>query len=232
MMSEHPSFRWPRKRSIKLWRYMDLSKFLVLLQTSTLYFARADTLGDPFEGSIPFKSLRYLPDTKLMSQLTKSAVTKTYISCWHMAEHESAAMWKLYSQSSDAICVQTTFTKLSRALPSWIYGGVVSYVDYDRHTIRRDNSFNQFLIKRRSFEHERELRAISRYHPSENSARPDCQVKEFGIAIPIDINSLIVNVFVSPSSFDWFKDAVEALATKYGLTAKVSQSSLNASPLF
>lgn len=35
----------------KLWRYMDLAKFLALLEDRALYFARADKLGDPFEGA-------------------------------------------------------------------------------------------------------------------------------------------------------------------------------------
>jgi len=35
----------------KLWRYMDLAKFLSLLEERALYFARVDKLGDPFEGA-------------------------------------------------------------------------------------------------------------------------------------------------------------------------------------
>jgi hypothetical protein len=42
----HPSFRQPRDPRICLWRYMDLSKFVALLQERALVFARADKLGD------------------------------------------------------------------------------------------------------------------------------------------------------------------------------------------
>jgi hypothetical protein len=34
-----------------LWRYMDFSKFLAMLKERSLYFARVDKLGDPFEGA-------------------------------------------------------------------------------------------------------------------------------------------------------------------------------------
>lgn len=34
-----------------LWRYMDFTKFVALLKDNALYFARADHLGDPFEGA-------------------------------------------------------------------------------------------------------------------------------------------------------------------------------------
>ena len=49
----HESFLQPPDPDVPLWRYMDLSKFADLLQRRSLAFARADRLGDPFEGSVP-----------------------------------------------------------------------------------------------------------------------------------------------------------------------------------
>jgi hypothetical protein len=34
-----------------LWRYMDLAKFIAMLKSRAVYFARADTFDDPFEGA-------------------------------------------------------------------------------------------------------------------------------------------------------------------------------------
>ena len=36
-----------------LWRYMDVAKFADLLESKALFFARANKLEDPFEGSWP-----------------------------------------------------------------------------------------------------------------------------------------------------------------------------------
>ena len=36
-----------------IWRYMDLAKFLSALDRESLFFCRADLLGDLFEGSYP-----------------------------------------------------------------------------------------------------------------------------------------------------------------------------------
>src|SRR5579885_2982706 len=36
---------------LQIWRYMDFAKFVAILETRALHFARADTLGDPFEGA-------------------------------------------------------------------------------------------------------------------------------------------------------------------------------------
>ena len=35
-----------------LWRFMSFTKFVSLLARNALFFARADKLGDPFEGSL------------------------------------------------------------------------------------------------------------------------------------------------------------------------------------
>lgn len=51
----HEFLHTPPKDAI-LWRYMDFVKFISLLETNTLFFARADKLGDPFEGSFPKKN--------------------------------------------------------------------------------------------------------------------------------------------------------------------------------
>ena len=50
MISEHPSFESPADRDVSIWRYMDLAKFIWILQKKALFFARADQLGDPYEG--------------------------------------------------------------------------------------------------------------------------------------------------------------------------------------
>src|SRR3989338_4981364 len=37
----------------KIWRYMDFPKFMCTLEDRALFFARADSFEDPFEGSYP-----------------------------------------------------------------------------------------------------------------------------------------------------------------------------------
>ena len=41
---------------VVLWRYMDFTKFVSLLEKSALFFPRADKLGDPFEGYWPISA--------------------------------------------------------------------------------------------------------------------------------------------------------------------------------
>ena len=55
----------------------------------------------------------------------RRAVKSHYISCWHMNEAESAGMWKLYSRSSDAVCIRTDYRTLAKALPDGCNMGLI-----------------------------------------------------------------------------------------------------------
>src|SRR5262245_3098619 len=129
--TEHPSFSLPTNKDIPIWRYMDLSKYLAMLHHQTLFFARATLLGDPFEGSSTkmmvsqreyvqqnrehdpaLASYKNLPDAVFETGNAKFMVPKFLISYWHMNESESAAMWKLYLSSHEAVGIQSTYRRL------------------------------------------------------------------------------------------------------------------------
>ena len=238
----HPSFGQPMVPSVRLWRYMDLSKFAALLQRRALHFPRADFLGDPFEGSVPFGNAggkRIIPPHKdlpeerrleMVDQLSASRklMRKMYfISCWHMNTHESAAMWRLYSKSNDAVCIQTTYEKLASALPPECYMGLVKYLDFFKDIIPEGNAFDPVLIKRQSFAHENEARAIL----SDPTALRDGQPPEFR-EIPVDLEQVVEAVFVSPEAPAWFRGVVERLAQTYGIIVPVHHSSLDGEPMY
>jgi hypothetical protein len=164
----HECFREPRDRDIPVWRYMDLAKYVDLLQRRQLFFSRADLLGDPFEGSVtrvnimvrraasrrldlqrqanPSPVPRLIAAAKSMheqiAEANRSSRRTTYINCWHMNEHESAAMWKLYAASDSAVAVRSTFAKLRGCLPTGgshqplVYLGEVTYIDYEHGATR------------------------------------------------------------------------------------------------
>src|SRR5215216_7123602 len=49
--ADHPVFTPPSDPNIKIWRYMDFTKYVSMLETGGLYFSRIDLVGDPFEAS-------------------------------------------------------------------------------------------------------------------------------------------------------------------------------------
>ena len=46
-----PITKIPSNGNTKIWRYLDFTKFVSLLQRKALFFCRSDRLGDSFEGS-------------------------------------------------------------------------------------------------------------------------------------------------------------------------------------
>jgi hypothetical protein len=81
---------------------------------------------------------------------------------------------------------------------------------------------DSFWRKRKSFEHEREVRALIHDH--------ECNEK--GKIIKCDLNTLVEEVFLSPSSPVWFFDLINDVNEKFGINVKVSQSRLNDEPFF
>ena len=61
MYKEHPSFDSPPDNAV-LWRYIDFTKFVSLLDRKALFFVRADKLGDPFEGTLPDANVKALTE--------------------------------------------------------------------------------------------------------------------------------------------------------------------------
>src|SRR5579885_861214 len=104
---EHRDFPTPPDDTM-IWRYMSMSKFLSLLISRSLYLTQCDRLEDPFEGTLPRNST---PDERRDAAKMRHMM---YVNCWYMNEHESAAMWKLYSAAGDGIAVQSTIGRLKR----------------------------------------------------------------------------------------------------------------------
>jgi hypothetical protein len=174
----------------------------------------------------------------------------TFITCWHMNDIESAAMWKLYAQSSQAIAVQSTFNRLFNCLRPHVippHGeprlGKVVYIDYNREVVPQNIHLSEFFHKRKSFEHEAELRGVIQELPlipvewnkdgSVNASEYDIEKPIVtGKKLPVNLNELIENVYVAPTSPTWFLDLVNSVLKKYGLDIKVFRSSLDEDPLY
>jgi hypothetical protein len=162
------------------------------------------------------------------------SVPQFFVSCWHMNEHESAAMWRLYTQSHESICVQSTFTRLAAVLPSYGNVGVIRYLDYETETVAEDNLFNFIMCKRRSFEHEREVRAVIWEQLGGPAGGDEIRSRctPFGLPVPVDLVQLIEAILVSPTSPAWFVDVVKELLESQKLQLPVIQSSLSTPPIF
>ena len=241
---------------MKIWRYLDFTKFASLLDRRALFFARADRLPDPFEGSYSKANIRLRPElykdipdfSKFHSQIeTFSQNIRKFviINSWCMNEYESAAMWKLYLKGEEGISIQSTFKRLAESFHTYeekdVYIGKVKYIDYETEWLPEGNFFYPFLHKRKSFEHERELRAIiwelplKEKMPGDDAAPIDWTMKIFDIGgayIPVDLDMLIERIFISPTAKEWFNELVQSIMNKYNVEKEVIQSSLSDGPVY
>ena len=272
----HPTFRPPSDMDGKIWQYMELAEFVSMLYRKALFFIRANKLRDPYEGIIPqfnnvirsseynrneekqaFQnqeqsnhSIQRLPQTMLQQfQLYRELIL---INPWHYNEYESAAMWNLYSHENAGIAIQSTTTRLSKCFKrnneDTIWIGKVQYLDFSKDWMNESNNlFQAFVTKRKSFEYENEIRAVTclpdNNHPRnewiEKTANKEEKVSSFkprivnpreltdkGKYVSADLQILIEKVYIAPYAESWFKEVVESLLSKYQLNATVTKSDL------
>ncbi len=224
----------------KIWRYLDLARFISLLSTESLRFACPNEFtNDPYEGYYPkshvqaFSSmakqqlgqLRATRDEMIArlpgidaarldeaivaaKERFKNAFNETRlkfgISCWHRNEAESEAMWKLYATSGQGIAIESTRNQLRDSLSGsdGIHIGDVRYLDFESDPIEKGHEHYGLFLKRKSFEHERELRATILL----NSAGQ-------GMFVKCDLNTLITQIHISPFAPAYFKDVVSAVCS-------------------
>jgi hypothetical protein len=228
-----------------LWRYMDLTRFIGLLETGSLFFCRADLFQDAFEGSLTQANIERREELGPADPMDEAFIDVPYrkmpkwtsINCWSCSELESAAMWSLYCPGGPGIAVRTTFARFRDALKAcqdWkVVVSKVTYVDYEQAIVPDRHLLAPFLHKRQSFEHEHEVRAVIQRMPDSTMPhRPSPFERVGGVEVDVVLDTLIVHIYVSPTAPPWYFELVQRVVRRYDITAEVHQSSLAGDPLF
>ncbi len=237
MYKEHPAFKKPKDENAKIWRYMDFTKFVSLLDKSALFFTRVGKLDDSFEGSCPEKVIKFW-EGKFGMEYPGGFYTHlnkfTAVNCWHLNKYESAAMWKMYLKSNEGIAIQSTFKRLKDSLRDKehdVFLGRVRYIDYSRLVDPVEVFTHPVIYKRKIFKHEQELRAVIRKLPKKGfSKRSKLTIAE-GIYVPVDLNVLIDKIYLAPVSPVWQFELLKSILEKYQLNKEVVQSRMDDKPL-
>lgn len=233
MYEEHPNCQPPPDDAV-LWRYMDFTKFVSLLESQALFFCRSDLLGDPFEGSISAVTPPAFPQNFKDGPLTvhridlRQIARMMYVNCWHGGEFESEAMWRLYAREHDGIAIKTMFSHLRDALvgDESVHVSRIQYRDYRTDSIPFGNGLLPYLHKRISFRHEQEVRALTLHASGKDKPSPS------GLHHEVDLEKLVGEIVVAPFAQRWFVDLVRSLAGRYGLGDRVRMSDLSDTPTF
>ena len=148
-----------------------------------------------------------------------------FVSCWHSNHVESEAQWRLYAPSlPTGIAIRTKFGKLDDSLDQRfdVRGGFVQYIDYSKAF---SGTYDKLFWKRSSLSHEAEVRLVHQHTPL---AERDV----FGVSVPMEINTALEAIVVSPFAQDWFVDVVQETARRFGCSIEIEKSQLLSAPFF
>jgi hypothetical protein len=241
----------------KLWRYMDLSQFIYLLNESCLYFSKLREFDDKWEGFFP-NAMNELMKENPIFQYTKPftnekqalEMVRTYfkqqqhcygVNCWHLNEVESVAMWKLYTSGIDGVAIQTTVSRLKASLslePRDLFIAKVRYIDHEAENIPEPivpDVLTPLITKRRSYRHEREVRVILDRRPKDDS-RADIEdgmmlgIEFLGESLHVDITKLIERIVVAEKFPWWAIDSLQNAVAASGIQLEIERSDLLKTP--
>ena len=242
----HPDLFVPQGDN-QIVKYLDLTKFISLLQRKALFFCRLDKLEDRFEGTAPKANIpsrkewyRRVPtrdytedeidaEVREYIEFEKKLKSLHCINCWNRNDSESAALWKIYSGLNNGIMIMSSVQKLDKSLKAasqTIYCSEIKYHYYDQEPIPEGNTFYPIIHKQKAYNYEEELRLI--HMVSQQGWVHDWSKEEVeeGVYIQANLDELITEIVISPHAPNWFFKMVEGLTEVYGLDKPVRKSSL------
>jgi len=238
-----------------IWRFMDFTKFVSVLDKGSLFLCRADKLDDSFEGSSTELDFKFWKSNYLMGKIREGKMGNAMmqqnwqeisdgfatlkklvnINSWYMKEYESAAMWNLYAQTKEAVAIKSSCKRLRKSLPDCdqLLIGQVKYIDYKKERMEEKCITDRFFYKRKSYEHEEEIRIILLKNLNgELPSTIQAVETEGGVYVETQIDTLIEKVYVAPNSPDWFRELVKRILKLYGFHKEVIRTSLDDKALY
>lgn len=250
-VEEHAWFRPPANLDQKIWRYMDLARFVSLLHESALWFSRLDKLPDPLEGTWPHSNAQRLSDAihhapdplatrRMLLGDQRRRRAEVAVNCWHMNDHESAAMWSAYVRTGQGVCIQSTYAKLCGALGDArapIFVGEIEYLDYAKcGAVDEGNLFSLTMKKDIAYSFEQELRATiwSTLLPVAGKTIDEqlSDIKKVrrrwrhGDYIGVDLSELFDSVRLAPHTPSWLVRGVVGLLKDRRIDVPVEPSAI------
>lgn len=196
-------------REQPIWRYLSVPQLLSILDQEALWFARADTFEDPYEGRLPQRDIdelapihevqlpaylevlnkasRWVGDIDRRSEI-EAFRRSTFVNCWHQASAERDLFWRGNLDSRQGVVIRSDIASLEDALAGYdetdVRFGEVQYIDYQTERIAHRHDLAPIVHKREAFSDERELRAVVVSFP--NDKHPSYDNTTYGQHLELD----------------------------------------------
>lgn len=233
-------------------KYMDLTKYISMLQRNSLFFCRLDKLDDKYEGLSPrsnfkireqwHKDTNWMMDVPLSGEEILKSVEEQYdfekrfrnlvcINCWNKYFTESAALWKIYSSFEKGIMIKSSIERLRNSFNDTseeLQLTEVKYKNYKKEAIPDGNSNYPVIFKQDAYYYEEEVRVIHQRLPEFGWEWDwDKEEVEEGMYIKADIDIIIDEIVIAPYSPKWFLTLIEDISSKYNLNKPIKISDLS-----
>jgi hypothetical protein len=241
----HDDLRSPDDPNARIWRFMDLAKFLDLIHSRQLHLRRGDSFDDPYEGMIPDELISGVADPVRRTRRNAWHAERRadyYVTCWHVSEDEPAGMWKLYGGPDGGIAVTSTYERLRQALDAVLFApcylGTVEYGDSPWDIDRFSSDILALMHKRKNFSHEREVRGLVRLNGAGGVGRNiDQEGREHemplvepssnkNLRIDVNVDALVAEVVLSPAVPEWWAPMITGIMKRFDLAIPVTVSEL------
>jgi len=201
----------------EIYRYLKFSQFMAMIETKSTYFSIVSSWDDPWE-NVFSKLPKY--NEKLDEQISIDNEEYMYGQCWSLTS-ESDALWRIYSPYSEGVVIKSRVSKLSNinGYNRAAVGKVEYFSDLAKIDLAKYGGIKGYLLKRKAFKHEEEVRLLVDYHFMVNKEKEDY------IQFDIDINNFIEEVIIDPRASKWFEDMVILYCNSKGIS-KVYKSKL------
>jgi hypothetical protein len=157
-------------------------------------------------------SLKELPIGRL-----EATIRLTAVNCWHASNYESEAMWRLYADKG--VAIETTVDDLKESIKSrnseyLVHIFKVKYMDFFDESLKPSDCMVEGLhqvplLKRHSYEHEKEVRAFIERTPKYLQESGKIEYSEPSpVRLSVDAKTLVQRVHVSPYAADPFQCSV------------------------
>lgn len=240
-----------------LWRYMDFSKFVAMMQQGGLYFTRASNFSDPFEAAAGIASQENVWNQHYLDFFKRAVVTPppgfpisemTEVEVDREAARLLEQLKTGYARARDLLVSCWHLNDVESEALWQIYcspgaPGVAVRTNVDRlwRAIRNEPGANvgkvHYIDFKQGFSSGDQriyCKRSSLAHEREVRAviPNDRAAKLDGRLMPCDVNDLIEQVVVSPYAPPWFQSVVKETIKKFGYSLPVEISEIEAIPFY
>lgn len=239
-----------------LWRYMDFAKFVSMLEHRSIFFARGDLLGDPFEGatgiserraewesanltyfrsavrSVPNEGEKYTPEyveeqaLYLLKDLSKITEMEP--------KTHFVSCWHANANESEALWRLYAPPPMTGVAIETNYGRLLSILNQERRIAIGKVQYIDFSKQFAGLYDRMFWKRRSLSHEAE--VRAVITDDEAGLIsgknVPVELEKFLLRVVPSPFAAGWFTDLMVTILKKYGLDVPLSRSELLVEPFY